>query len=384
MKKIFSILSVVAMFAMLTSCCCNKQKECEKCEKTPVALQLYSVRGDMAQDFYGTLKAVKEMGYDGVEFAGLYNNEPAQIKAWCEELGLNPISAHVPLAEMLADIDKVIADYKAIGCEYIVVPYVTAERHPDGEKWAQTIEEIKAIGQKAKDAGLVLLYHNHDFEFKLTPDGKIGLDALYEAVPAELLQTELDLCWVKYAGQCPVEYVKKYANRAPVVHFKDYFAAGEQTEDPYALIGLNEGEKKESKAFEFRPLGCGVQDVEALLAAAKEAGSKWIVVEQDSPSLDKSPMECVKMSIDYLKSLCCKKECCDKNCENKCDKAECKGDCKKECDKTECKGDCKNDCDKTECKGDCKKDCDKTECKGDCKKECDKTECKGDCKKECK
>ena len=365
MKKIFSILSVMAMFAMLTSCCFKEQKECEKCEKIPVALQLYSVRGDMAQDFYGTLKAVKEMGYDGVEFAGLYDNEPAQIKAWCEELGLNPISAHVPLVEMLTDIDKVIADYKTIGCEYIVVPYVTAERHPDGEQWAQTIEEIKAIGQKAKDAGLVLLYHNHDFEFKLTPEGKIGLDALYEAVPAELLQTELDLCWVKYAGQCPVEYVKKYANRAPVVHFKDYFAAGEQTEDPYALIGLNEGEKKESKAFEFRPLGCGVQDVAALLAAAKEADSKWIVVEQDSPSLDKSPMECVKMSIDYLKSLCCKKECCDKscdkNCEKNCDKAECKGDCEKKC---------ADGCKKESCDKKCEKNCDKAECKGDCEKKC--------------
>ena len=101
---------------------------------------------------------------------------------------------------MLADVDKVIADYKAIGCEYIVVPYVTEERRPGGELFMQMVEEIRAIGEKAKAAGLVLLYHNHDFEFRKLPDGQIGLDYLYANVPADLLQTELDQCWVKYAG----------------------------------------------------------------------------------------------------------------------------------------------------------------------------------------
>ena len=62
----------------------------------PIAVQLYSVRDAAAADFYGTLKQIKEMGYDGVEFAGLHGAKPADVKAWCEEIGLNPISAHVP------------------------------------------------------------------------------------------------------------------------------------------------------------------------------------------------------------------------------------------------------------------------------------------------
>ena len=98
--------------------------------KLPIGLQLYSIRDDMAKDFKGTLQKVKDMGYDGVEFAGLYDNTPEQVKAMCDEIGLVPVSAHVPLADMLADIDKVIADYKTIGCQYIVVPYVTEERRP--------------------------------------------------------------------------------------------------------------------------------------------------------------------------------------------------------------------------------------------------------------
>ena len=51
-------------------------------KKFPIALQVYSVRDDLEKDFYGTLKKVKELGYDGVEFAGLYGNAPADIRAW--------------------------------------------------------------------------------------------------------------------------------------------------------------------------------------------------------------------------------------------------------------------------------------------------------------
>ncbi len=308
MKKLSLFMMLVVTLVAFTSCGGGASKKNEaqqqaEVKELPVGLQLYTVRDDMAKDFKGTLQQVKALGYDGVEFAGLFGHSPAEIKAMCAEIGLNPISAHVPLQEMLEDIDKVIADYKAIGCEYIVVPYVTEERRPGGEFFKQMVEEIRTIGAKCKEAGLVLLYHNHDFEFQKTETGEFGLDYLYANVPADLLQTELDQCWVKYAGQDPVAYLQKYEGRSPVVHLKDYYASGEQKEDPYALIGLNEGEKKENKAFEFRPLGYGVQDIPAIIEASKKAGSKWLIVEQDQPSMGKTPMECAGMSMEYLKSL---------------------------------------------------------------------------------
>ena len=314
MKKITMFLMAAAAVVSMASCGNAKKSECcGDCEKLPVGLQLYSVRGDMEQDFKGTLQKVKDLGFDGVEFAGLFNNSPEQVNAWCKEIGLNPISAHVPLADMLADVDKVIADYKAVGCQYIVVPYVTEERRPGGELFMQMIDEIRAIGEKCKAAGLVLLYHNHDFEFKKVENGQFGLDFLYSSVAADLLQTELDQCWVKYSGQDPVAYLEKYSGRAPVVHLKDFHVEGKQEGDPYALIGLNEGEEKKQSAFEFRPLGHGVQDIPAIIAASKAAGSKWLIVEQDQPSMGKTPMECVAMSMEYLKSLkgnCCGDEAC--------------------------------------------------------------------------
>ena len=312
MKK-FSTLLFAAVALLMVACGGNNAKKdgqcCEGCKsKLPIALQLYTVRGDMEQDFKGTLQKVKALGFDGVEFAGLFNNAPADVNAMCKEIGLVPISAHVPLADMLADVDKVIADYKAVGCEYIVVPYVTEERRPGGDKFYQMVDEIRAIGEKCKAAGLTLLYHNHDFEFKKLENGEYGLDYLYANVASDLLQTELDQCWVKYSGIEPTEYLKKYDGRSPVVHLKDFHIEGKQEGDPYALIGLNEKETKKTSAFEFRPLGAGVQDIPAIIATAKEVGSKWLVVEQDQPSMGKTPMECAATSMEYLKSIgavCC-------------------------------------------------------------------------------
>ena len=63
---------------------------------------------------------------------------------------------------------------------------------------------------------MLLLYHNHDFEFVTMPDGSFGLDYMYSHIPAEHLATELDTCWVRVAGQDPAAYVRKYTGRAPI------------------------------------------------------------------------------------------------------------------------------------------------------------------------
>lgn len=308
MKKLVSMLSVAVCALMLFSCGGEAPKKQVPEKRIKVAVQLYSVRGDLEKDFYGTLKAVKDMGYEGVEFAGLYGHTPEQVKAWCKELGLTAVSAHVPFNEMLADMDKVINDYKTIGCEYIAVPWVGPEHQPDGEQYIAFLDDLKILGQQAKDAGITLLYHNHDFEFKLIDSGmkhkEPGLDFMYAWVPEDLLQTELDLCWVKYAGYDPVKYILKYSGRTPVLHFKDYYVEGEQEGTPYELIGDEKATEEAAKpTFEFRPLGQGVQDIQALLNAADESGCKWIVVEQDQPSMEKTPMECIKMSVEYLKPM---------------------------------------------------------------------------------
>ena len=59
-----------------------------------VGLQLYSVRNDMEKDFEGTLKAVKDMGYDYVEFAGFFGKSADEVKDILDRLGLTAISVH--------------------------------------------------------------------------------------------------------------------------------------------------------------------------------------------------------------------------------------------------------------------------------------------------
>ncbi len=269
--------------------------------KFPVALQLYSIRTDMEKDVLSTLKAVKDMGYDGVELAGLYGHAPEQMKAWLDEVGLTPISAHVPLAEMLADADKVIADYKTVGVQYIVVPYLEEERRPGNAGFEKCVEDVKSLAKKCAENGLPLQYHNHDFEFK-TVDGEYGLDIFLSSAPA--LGLELDTCWAAVAGVNVGKYLRSYNGRTPILHLKDYYKSEGKAGKLYNLIGIDDNASpEEESAFEFRPLGKGMQDIDALLCAARHSDVKWVVIEQDEPSMGLSRLECAKQSIEYLKTL---------------------------------------------------------------------------------
>ena len=267
-------------------------------KKEKIALQLYSVRGDLEKDFYGTIRAVKEIGYAGVEFAGLYGEDPAKVKAFCEELGIVPLSAHVPFQALMADMDGTIAQYKALGVKYVAIPYLTEDLRPGQPGFQTVIDGMKVIGAKLNAAGIVQQYHNHDFEF-VKLDGEYALDILYKELGPELLQTQLDTCWVNVGGEDPADYIRKYAGRTPTVHLKDFL--GSKSENMYGLIGLEGSEgKADDNKFQLRHLGSGKQDFPAIVKAADEGGAQWYIVEQDEPNKGMTPMECAKASYEYL------------------------------------------------------------------------------------
>lgn len=271
-------------------------------KKLPIALQLYSVRDDMEKNLVKTLEAVKAMGYEGVEFAGLFGRTAAQMKELLNQAGLKPVSAHVPVDELLANIPGVVGIYREIGCSYIAIPWLDENRRPGQSGYQKLMADIAAIADECKKQGMTLLYHNHDFEF-VKVEGEYALDIMYRSIPA--LQTELDTCWVNVAGEDPVAYLEKYSGRSPVVHLKDFVMPGKKPAQLYELIGVADENKAEEDdaVFEFRPNGYGAQDIPAIVKAAESAGAAWLVVEQDQPSMGKSAMECAKMSIDYLKSI---------------------------------------------------------------------------------
>lgn len=271
--------------------------------KSLIGYQIYSARDDAAKDLLGTLKAIKALGYDGVEFAGFYGHEAKDVRAMLDEAGLVAISHHVPFAAMREDIFKVISDNRIIGCQYVAIPFLDSDTRPGSAGFGETIRDIYTYGALMREAGIKLLYHNHDFEF-CTISGQYGLDFLYSAVPPCLLETEIDVCWVKYAGLDPAAYVKKYAGRCDIVHLKDFVGRKDDDKSPYALIGVDKdtANADEGVAFEFRPVGYGCQDIPAIVHAAQDSGAKWFIVEQDL-SIGRTPLEAAKMSIDYLRGL---------------------------------------------------------------------------------
>lgn len=269
-------------------------------KQVKIAYQLYSARDEAAKDLSAVLKTLRDQGYEGVEFAGFYGKSADEIKSLLSEHNLQAVSSHVPLEELKKDIFGVISFHQKIGCPLIAIPYLAEQDRPGHPAFAELIPTIYRTGNLCRKAGIQLLYHNHDFEFEPFNGGYM-LDFLYQAVPAKLLQTEIDTCWVKYAGVDPAAYLIKYKNRAPVVHIKDFVGFKGET-SPYHLIGQAENPDASIAQFSYRPLGQGVQDLPAIVNAAKEAGASWLIIEQDE-SPDRPALEASAISIEFLKQI---------------------------------------------------------------------------------
>lgn len=268
--------------------------------KVKVAYQLYSAREEAAKDLPRVLKELKAQGYEGVEFAGFYGHSAETIRGMLKDAGLVAASSHVAMQLIREDPFGVISYHQAIGCKYIAIPYLETEYQPGKPGFASIIRLMYSFGKLCRKAGIQLCYHNHDFEFEPVSGG-YGLDFLYEAVPENLLKTQMDTCWVKYAGVDPAAYLLKYKGRAPLVHLKD-FVGFKGDKSPYHLIGQKENPDANIAQFSYRPYGYGVQDVESLTKAAIEAGAKWLIIEEDE-SPDRPPLEASRMSIETLRKL---------------------------------------------------------------------------------
>ena len=271
--------------------------------KYNVGLQLYSVRDDMAKDFEGTLKKVKEIGYDYVEFAGFYGKSPEEIKGILAKYDLKCVSVHQGMDPYLNEGNAII-DYMAdLGVKYVAIPWYEREKLEYGTSvWDETISNFKKYGEALKKAGMEMIYHNHDFEFDKI-DGMTIFDRLYSTLEGTL-NPQIDTCWVCYAGFDPAEYIRKYADRLSVLHLKDFNCKELAGGPAYALIDAdgNAGDKpsKADNEFKFRPLGMGRQDFDAIIEATEETNIHTLIVEQDE-SPDMPALEAVKISREYLK-----------------------------------------------------------------------------------
>ena len=276
-------------------------------ENLKIGIQLYSLRDEMKKDMDATLKRVAEMGYDCVEFAGFFDVPAQEVKAMLKKYGLEAVSVHQKIDPYLdSEQAKALVEYlKTIGVKYSAIPWMDKEVFHDEKRYSEFVKNVKEVGQMLADNGIKQCYHNHDFEFE-KEQGEYVLDRLYSDVPASLLMTELDLCWVKYGGEDPVKYVNKYADRSEIVHFKDFFAKGSGA-PVYALIDENgkeisRAESRERNEFKFMPLGKGLQDFAPIVEAVKKSNIQYVIYEKDQ-WYDGDPFEDARISREYLKTL---------------------------------------------------------------------------------
>lgn len=275
-------------------------------KKYKIGIQLFSVRDALAEDFEGTLKKIADMGYDCVEFAGYYDHTAKEIKDICNKYGLEIFSTHQTIDPYLSDPEKTLEYAKELGLKYSAIPYIGAKRWE--EDFDGIINEIKQVGELLHKNGIKQMYHNHDFELLIEHNGKLVLDAIYDELPSDVLIPQLDLCWVSYADQDPVEYIKRYGDVEEVVHFKDYECTNKAAGAVYQLIDnkgkVDKVKNKEEDGFRFKPVGYGVQDFKAILEAMEDTKIEYIVVEQDQHP-ERGCLEDAKMSIEYLKTVIC-------------------------------------------------------------------------------
>ena len=130
----------------------------------PVAVEMYSVRKEFAANPLATMKALKEMGYEGVEFAGAPQFSGDFYAALLKESGLVCCGWHTPWDSVQPDkIEETIKLNQAVGNKYLIIPGIGASTH---EEWADLGRQMNAVADKLAQYGMRTGYHNHDRDFK--------------------------------------------------------------------------------------------------------------------------------------------------------------------------------------------------------------------------
>ncbi len=240
-----------------------------------IALTLYTVRDLLAEDFRGTLERIAEIGYRTCQISGLPPELDADlVRQTLDTLGLRALAPHVGLNLLERRLPKVIEDAKTLGCEDVILPWVSPNEYADG--WRAFARRLSLIAEGLRAAGLGFGYHNHSFEFALE-NGRPGFDVLWENTDPALVKAEVDVYWAEHGGADPAATIRKLKGRIPWVHCKDM-------------------SKDQSRTFE--EVGAGILDWDGILAACAEAGTEWAVVELDT--CPRHPLESIRASREFL------------------------------------------------------------------------------------
>ncbi len=241
-----------------------------------IGAQLFTVR-EYTKDlnaFAETLKKVTDIGYQTVQVSGTCAFEPEWLKAELQKNGLQCVITHTPPAKMLENPEKVAKDHEIFGCKYIGLgSYNFADGGSEGLK-----RDYQPVAKAFKQNGKYFMYHNHYAEFQ-KENGMFIMDKIINDFAPDELGVTLDTYWVQYAGCDPVEWLLKLSGRVPCIHLKDY-------------------------AFDAKMAVVveGTLHFDRIIAAAQEAGTAYMLVEQDDCN-GEDPFDCLKRSYLNLTAM---------------------------------------------------------------------------------
>ncbi|HEX3768390.1 MAG TPA: sugar phosphate isomerase/epimerase [Puia sp.] len=260
-----------------------------------IGLQLYTVRDAMGTDPLGTLQKVAQIGYNSVENATytgsekFYGMDAATYKKVLNENGLVANSGHYRLGEeqekgadvqgtILHDWQRAVDDASAVGLKYMVCAYLSNYERGDLDHYKKLADIFNKAGETCKKSGIQFCYHNHDFEFQVQ-NGVFPYDVLLEKTDKNNVKMEVDLYWIKKAGQDPLALFQKHPGRFPLWHVKDMSKEADQS---------------------FAAVGTGIIDFKTIFQHKDQAGMKYFFVEQDK--CPGSPFESIAQSYKFIKT----------------------------------------------------------------------------------
>ncbi len=253
--------------------------------KPRLGLQLYSLRDyeKTEDDFSKTMERVAEIGYRTVQVSGIGDIPHESVARITADNGLEIVATHLAWEEFTDDLEAVIAQHQLWNCKHTAIGMPPRE-YFSLEGIVKFKRELPPIAKRLSEVDMTFSYHNHAIEMTHF-DGRPLLERLYDEIPAEILKAELDTYWIAAGGGDPVEWIRRYPGRQPLLHVKD-------------MVATLQNEAR------FAPCGSGNLNWPAVLLAAEEVGVEYALVEQDT-FYEQDPFEAVKLSFDFLKNAGC-------------------------------------------------------------------------------
>jgi sugar phosphate isomerase/epimerase len=256
--------------------------------RAPVGLALYSLRYQAEKDLPATLALVKELGFHEVEAGDFYGRSPAEFLGLLKAAGLRATSMGAAYDALGKDVDGVAAEARTLGAGYIVCSTIPhSAKHLAARDCPPAADHLNRWGERLAASGLRLCYHTHGTEFDPSPDGTL-FDTLARLTNPKFVNFEMDIFWIVYGYQDPVQLLRRYPGRFPLMHIKDIRKG--------TVLGGSPADVREEESV---PLGTGLVDVRAALLAAQTSGVRHYFLEEEA--VDAAPQ--IRQSLRYLAGL---------------------------------------------------------------------------------